>query len=101
MATYGYDGLQNTENRFLFLLSDIGCKANLTDIRTKLNSKLGLVAAEAAFYLGTQIQNPPADITDLINRLSNFPSSAARTACCASFANYLYCEMEYRINVIW
>lgn len=82
------------ENRFLYLLDDIGCKANLTDINTKLTSQLGIVVAEVAFYLGTQMQNPPTDIADLINRLSNLPSSAAHTACCAAFANYLYCEIE-------
>lgn len=82
------------DDRFLYLLDDIGCKANLTDINKKLMSNTEIVVAEVAFYIGKQVINPPEEIGELVTKLIAIPTSDACKASCAAFANYIYCELE-------
>ena len=73
--------------RFLYLLNDIDCANNLTAIKEKLIGDLRvIIAAVALFYA--------SDTTGFKETLENIPSSKAYTACCCSFANYIYCETE-------
>ncbi len=85
-------------DRFTYLLDDIGCKANLTDIKEKLVYGMEVITAEVAWIIGTKVQDfvdsPPSDLIDLKNRLEDIPSLDSYSACCSAFANYLYCELE-------
>ncbi|MDE6924721.1 MAG: hypothetical protein K2P59_05595 [Acetatifactor sp.] len=81
-------------DRFRYLIDDIGCKANITDIEDKLINGLDVISAEVAWTIGQMIKNPPSSIEDFLNRLKKLSSSDAYTACCTAFAHYLYCELE-------
>lgn len=73
--------------RFLYLLNDIDCANNLTAIKEKLIGDLRVIIAAVALLYAS-------DTTGFKETLENIPSSKAYTACCCSFANYIYCETE-------
>lgn len=86
------------DNRILYLLDDIGCKANLTDIRQKIVSHFDIVLAEVAWVIGAKmdaiLEGGLSELADLLRQLNNIRESEAGAACCSAFAYYLYCELE-------
>lgn len=73
-------------NRFYYLLGDIDCAANLTAIKEKLVGDLRVITAAVALLYAS-------DTSGFKETLESIPSSEAYTACCSSFANYIYCEI--------
>lgn len=87
------------DDRFYYFFDDIGCKANLTDIREKLVFHLDSLLAEIVWILGLQMEGATdkgfiAILSDLIKLLDTAQLSGAHYACCAALANYLYCELN-------
>lgn len=80
-------------DRFLYLIDDIGCKANLTSIKEKLINNISAFAAEVVWMIGNQ-ETPNLESENLKNRLEILSELSAFTASCSALAWYIYCELE-------